>query len=216
MARVPKNKTEAAKADYKNWNDDVKVYKTRKRVKWDYKFVKIAARLIASGHSEKDLGYVLGVRKSTIAKWKQRYPQFKAACSNGKKIAQNYLISNGLKAACGYDYDEETYELRTVEGQAEKQLVCVKKVKKHQKPDAGLLQFFLINMSDSFTNTKNINITEKSKNLNIKITGQIESDMIREFAGKLLAEANEADKRKKVKSKIIEGDSVESDSEASE
>jgi len=70
MARKPLNKKEAVKKDYKNWNDDVKVYKTRKRVKWDYKFVKIAARLVASGHSEKDLGYVLGVRASTIAKWK--------------------------------------------------------------------------------------------------------------------------------------------------
>jgi len=212
MARKPLNKEEAAKEDYKNWDDDVKVYKTRKRIKWNYDFVKIAARLVASGHSEKDLGYVLGVQASTIAKWKQRYPQFRAACDNGKAIATNYLISSGLKAACGYDYEEEVWERKKTgeddEGNPVWEMECIKRTKKHQKPDAGLLQFFLINMSDSFTNTKNINITENSKNLDIKITGQIESDMIREFAGKLLAEADEADKKKKVESKVVETSSI--------
>jgi len=205
MARKPLNEKEAEKSDYKNWNDDVKLYKTRKRIKWDYNFVKIAARLVASGHSEKDLGYVLGVRASTIAKWKQRYPQFKAACNNGKDIAKNYLISSGLKAACGYDYEEEFWERKKKEdehGDPFWEMECVKRVKKHQKPDAGLLQFFLINMSPDFTNTRTVNINENKKNLDIKITGQIESDTIRDFAGKLLAEADEADK-KKVESRVI-------------
>jgi len=96
MARKPLNKTEAAKDDYENWDDDVKKYKTRKRIKWNYDFVRVAARLVAAGHSEKDLGYVLGVQPCTIKTWKARYPQFKAACGNGKRIATNYLVSNGL------------------------------------------------------------------------------------------------------------------------
>ena len=212
MARVPKNKTEAAKDDYKNWNDDVKVYKTRKRVKWDYKFVKIAARLVASGHSEKDLAYVLGVRLNTIKTWKKRYPQFKAACANGRDIAKNYLISSGLKAACGYDYEEEVWERKKTgeddEGNPVWGMECVKKTKKHQKPDASLLQFFLINMSPEYTNTRTVNLNETKKNLDIKITGQIESDTIRDFAGKLLAQADEADKKKKVESRLIETKSL--------
>lgn len=202
--KKPLNKTEAKKEDYAKWDDDVKKYKTRKRIKWNYDFVKVAARLVAAGHSEKDLGYVLGVKKCTIASWKQRYPQFAAACVNGKAIAKNYLVSSGLRAACGYDYDEETYELRLVEGQAEKQLTCIKKVKKHQKPDASLLQFFLINMSPDFTNTKNVNITETKKFESLELTGQIESDTIRQFAGELVKQADEADKRKKVESKVID------------
>jgi len=210
MARKPLNKKEAKKEDYKTWDDEVKKYKTRKRIRWNYDFVKIAARLVASGHSEKDLGYVLGVKSCTIAKWKQRYPQFAAACSNGKGIAKNYLVSNGLKAACGYDYDEEVWENRVVgedgEGKPKKEMVCVKRTKKHQKPDASLLQFFLINMSPDFTNTRTVNINEKRENLDFQITGQIESDTIRDFAGALIEQANVADKRKKVESKVIEGD----------
>ena len=212
MARKPLNKKEASKEDYKDWDDEVKLYKSRKRIKWDYKFVKVAARLVASGHTERDLGYVLGVRRCTISKWKQRYPQFAAACENGKAIAKNYLVSSGLKAACGYDYEEEFWEKKKTgedaEGAPIYEMQLVKKTKKHQKPDASLLQFFLINMSDEFTNTKNINVTETRRNLDVRITGEIEADTIRDFAGKLLEQADAADKRKVVESKVV--DAVES------
>ena len=202
--KKPLNKKEAAKEDYQDWDDPVKKYTTRKRIRWNYDYVKVAARLVAAGHSEKDLGYVLGVQPCTIKTWKARYPQFKAACANGKGIAKNYLVSSGLRAACGYDFEEETYELRVVEGNAEKELVCVKRVKKHQKPDASLLQFFLINMSDSFTNTKNVNITENKKVVSLELTGRIESDQIRDFAGRLLKQAEKQDKIKTVESKVTD------------
>jgi len=130
---------------------------------------------------------------------------------NGRDIAKNYLISSGLKAACGYDYEEEIWERKKKEdehGNPFWEMECVKKTKKHQKPDASLLQFFLINMSNEFTNTKNINIQETRKNLDVQITGQIESDTIRDFAGKLLAQADAADKKKKVESKVVETKSL--------
>jgi len=210
MARKPLNKKEAAKDDYKAWDDDVKKYKTRKRIKWNYDFVKIAARLVASGHTEKDLGYVLGVRPSTITTWKARYPQFKAACANGKGIARNYLVSTGLRAASGYDYEEEVWERKKTgedeEGNATWEMQCVKRTKKHQKPDSNLLTFFLVNMDpDSFSFTKHVKVDQTNKSMNLELTGQIESDTIRAFAGKLLEQVDAADKRKKVESKIVDG-----------
>lgn len=203
--REPLNKTEAKKEDYAKWDDEPKKYKVRKRAKFNYKFIQIAARLIAAGHTESDIGYVLGVKKSTVASWKQRYPQFKAACDNGKVMARNYLVSKGLRAAGGYDYSEETFELRAVEGEVERQLVCIKRVNKHQKPDGNLLTFFLVNMDpDTFSFTKHVKIDETKKSPNLELTGQIESKQIKEFAGKLLEAADKLDKTKKVESKVIE------------
>jgi len=206
--KTPLNKKEAAKEDYKNWDDGVKKYKVRRRARFNYDYIQVAARLIAAGHTESDIGYVLGVKKSTIASWKQRYPQFKAACDNGKKMARNYLVSKGLRAAGGYDYAEETFELRTVkneDGEDTKELVLIKKVNKHQKPDGNLLTFFLVNLDpENFSHTKNIKIDQTNKTLNLELTGQIESDTIRQFAGKLLEEAEKQDKAKKVESKVIE------------
>ncbi len=203
--RKPINKTEAKKQDYAKWDDEPKKYKVRKRAKFNYGFIQIAARLIAAGHTESDIGYVLGVKKSTVAGWKQRYPQFKAACDNGKVMARNYLVSKGLRAAGGYDYSEETFELRNVEGEEEKQLVLIKKVNKHQKPDGNLLTFFLVNLDPkSFSFTKHIKVDETKKTLNLELTGQVESDTIREFAGKLLEAADKQDKTKKVESKIVD------------
>jgi len=208
--RKPLNKKEEAKKDYAKWNDEPKKYKIRKRAKFNYDYIQVAARLIAAGHTESDIGYVLGVKKSTIASWKQRYPQFKRACDNGKTMAKAYLVSKGLRAACGYDYEEETLENRVVghdeeTGEEIRDLVCIKKVHKHQKPDGSLLMFFLTNMApDEFSHTKNIKIDETKKNLNLQLTGEIESDMIRMFAGKLLEAADKADKKKKVEAKVIE------------
>lgn len=205
----PLNKTEAKKQDYAKWDDEPKKYKIRKRAKFNYKFIQIAARLIAAGHTESDIGYVLGVKKSTVASWKQRYPQFKAACDNGKVMARNYLVSKGLRAAGGYDYSEETFELRCVEGEGEKQLVLIKKVNKHQKPDGNLLTFFLVNMDkENFSFTKHVTVDQTNKTLNLELTGQIESKQIKEFAGKLLEAADKLDKKKKVESVTVDSQSV--------
>lgn len=207
--KEPFSKKEAKKDDYKNWDDDVKRYKVRKRAKFNYNFVAVAARLIAAGHTESDIGYVLGVKKSTVASWKQRYPQFKAACDNGKTMARNYLVSSGLKAACGYDYSEETFELRVVVGELEKQLVLTKKVNKHQKADGNVLAFMLVNMDpENFSHTKHVTVDQTNKTLNLELTGQIESKQIKEFAGKLLEAADKLDKKKKVESVVIDAESV--------
>jgi len=218
--KEPLNEEEAQKNDYAKWDDEPKRYKLRKRAKFNYDYISVAARLVAAGHTEADVAYVLGVKAPTVASWKKRYPQFKTACENGKKMARNYLVSQGLRAAAGYDYTEETYELRSISdkvtGESAKELILTKKVKKHQKPDSNLLQFFLTNLDpDNFSFTKNIKVDQTTKKLNVGIAGQVESDAIRDFAGRLLAEADKVDKSKKIKSKLIKEDSSENNKETS-
>ncbi len=207
--KKPLNTTEAKKDDYQKWDDPVKKYQVRRRAKFNYDFVQIAARLVAAGFSETDLAYSLDVKPRTIKSWKDRYPQFKKACGNGKAIAKSYLVSKGLRAACGYDYDEETWVDRVTgvddEGIEIREMVCTKRVHKYQKPDAGLLTFFLINMCpEEYSNTKTINVNETKKSLNLELTGTIESDQIKDFAGKLLMAADKLDKTKQVDSKVID------------
>ena len=210
-SKKPLNKTEAKKEDYQNYDDPVKIYKVRRRAKFSYDYVQVAARLVAAGFTEIDLAYALDVRPRTIKSWKDRYPQFKKACSNGKVIAKSYLVSKGLRAACGYNYDEETWVDKVTgvddEGKDIRELVLTKSVHKYQKPDAGLLTFFLINMCpEEFSNTKTINVNETKKSMNLELTGTIESDQIKDFAGKLLQAADKLDKAKKVEGKFIDTD----------
>ena len=83
--------------------------KLQKGAKYNYDFVQVASRMVAAGMTEKEIGYWLGVKPTTISKWKQRYAEFKLATdskSSAKKIAGAYLVANGLRAAMGFDYEE--------------------------------------------------------------------------------------------------------------
>ncbi|KKK64431.1 hypothetical protein LCGC14_2984290, partial [marine sediment metagenome] len=44
--------------------------KLQKGAKYNYDFVEMASRMVAAGMTEKDLGFVLGVKPGTIKKWK--------------------------------------------------------------------------------------------------------------------------------------------------
>jgi len=179
--------------------------KLQKGAKYNYDFVEVASRMVAAGMTEKDLGFVLGVKPTTIAKWKQRYEEFKEACSSGKEIAKQFLVAKGLRAAMGYDFEEVDQVLtRNKEGE----LVVTKETRKlkHKPVDKDLLIFFLINMargSGEWKNVKSIEVTEKKQNLNINLTGHVESDTIRKLAGLALKEADSREK-KPVESKVIE------------
>lgn len=180
--------------------------KLQKGAKFNFDFVEMASRMVAAGMTETDLGYVLGVKPGTIKKWKQRYAEFKEACSSGKEIAKQYLVAKGLRAAFGYDYEEVDQVLtRNKDGE----LVVTKETRKlkHKAVDKDLLIFFLINMargSGEWKNVKSIEVTEKKQNLNITLTGQIESDTIRKLAGAAIKQADAMEKQPIIEAKIVE------------
>jgi uncharacterized protein YjcR len=148
---------------------------------------------------EKDLAYVLGVKPATIKQWKRRYDEFKTSCGSGKELAVKYLINNGLRAAMGYDYEEvETETSNGVE-------VKVKRKLKHQPPNTTLLIFFLLNLSDEFHNTKQVEVSETKRNLTISVTGELESEQIRKLAGSAMDTANRMEgQRKIIDSEVID------------
>ena len=195
--------------------------KLQKGAKFNYDFVQVASRLVAAGMTEKDIGYVLGVKPTTIAKWKQRYEEFGLATnsqSSAKQIATAYLIANGLRSAMGYDYEETDQVLEMIdnpnydgEDKDCKEPALIQVVKKetrklkHRPPDKDLLMFFLLNLSDEYHNTRSIQIEQTKKQINVSITGQLESSDIRKLAGAAFQEADRIDKNTKViESKIID------------
>ncbi len=182
--------------------------KLQKGAKYNYEFVEIASRMVAAGMTEKEIGYWLGVKPTTISKWKQRYEEFKLATdskSSAKKIAGAYLVTKGLRAAMGYDFEEVDQVLtRNKDGE----LIVTKETRKlkHKPVDKDLLIFFLINMargSGEWSNVKSIEVTEKKQNLNINLTGQIESDVIRKLAGAAIKQADAQDKLPIIEAEVI-------------
>lgn len=195
--------------------------KLQKGAKFNYDFVQVASRLVAAGMTEKDIGYVLGVKPTTIAKWKQRYEEFKLATdskSSAKQIAVSHLVANGLRSAMGYDYEETDQVLEMVdnpdydeddENHKEPKLIQIVKKEtrklKHRPPDKDLLMFFILNLSEEYHNVKSVHIEQTKKQINVNITGHLESGDIRKLAGAAFKTADRMDKRTKViESKIID------------
>lgn len=182
--------------------------KLKKGAKFNFDFVEIASRMVAAGMTEKDIGYVLGVKPTTVQQWKQRYPEFKSATdskSSAKKIAVAHLVANGLRSATGYDYEEADQVL--VKNKETGELVLQKETRKlkHRPPDKDLLMFFLLNLSDEYHNVKSIQIDQTKKQINVNITGQLESSDIRRLAGAAFQTADALDKKTKViESKVVD------------
>ena len=191
--------------------------KIRKGAKYNMEFVQVASRLVAAGMTEKDVGFALGVKPATIKQWKQRYEEFKAATDNkssAKQIAGAHLVASGLQSAMGYDYEEidQTWKRVNnpdyepdVEGSESTVLILEKETRKtkHRPPDKDLLQFFLLNLSDEYKNHKTLRIEETKKNVNVNITGHLESGDIRKLAGAAFKTADAMDKStKRIESKV--------------
>ncbi|KKK82009.1 hypothetical protein LCGC14_2807700, partial [marine sediment metagenome] len=189
----------------------------------------VASRMVAAGMTEKEIGYWLGVKPTTISKWKQRYAEFALATnsqSSAKKVAKAHLVANGLRSAMGFDYEEvdqvlemednPDYNEEDEDCKEPKRILAIKKETrklKHRSPDKDLLMFFLINLDrgeGEWKNTKSIEIEQRKTTTNISITGNIESSDIRKLAGAAFKEADRIDRKtKKVVSTVIEAEVVE-------
>jgi hypothetical protein len=188
--------------------------KLQKGAKYDYEYVQIASRLVAAGLTESDLGYVLGVKPTTIKKWKQRYKEFALATNNGssaKQIAKSHMLANGIRSAMGYDYEEvdivtercvnPLYDPDDPESQ-EYEMVEKKRTTKlkHRPPDKDLLLFFIINMDrgeGNWKNVKSIEVEQKKTVTTLNLTGNIESSEIRKLAGAAMKTADDMERKTK-------------------
>ena len=186
--------------------------KLKKGATYSYDFVQVAARMTAAGMTVKDVGFVLGVKPTTVTKWKERYSEFGEACRDGKEIAKQYLVANGLRTALGYDYEEvdQVFVKDTEKGD----LVLQKETRKlrHRPVDKDLMMFFLINLDrgqGNWKNVKSVEIEQKKTTTNINISANLESSDIRKLAGVAFKEADRVDRMaKKVESKVIEAEVI--------
>jgi len=191
---------EENKKEWSKLGDDVKKWKIKKGAKFDFNFVEMAARLKAAGFSNKDLAYVFNVTNSTLISWQERYPQFKAACQEGKDLATKYLVAQGLRAAAGYQYEDANEKWIPVydkennpvfEENEDGELVQKYNLKersvfkKHQAANPQLLIFMLANLDpDNWQSVHKIHV-DKNERINIQIDGKVVSKQIDALAGEL-------------------------------
>ena len=220
---MAKQKKQEIVGGYETWGDDVKAKKIRKNAKFNYGYVELAARLVASGHSEEDLGFVFGVAGPTISSWKQRYPQFSKACANGKNLAKNHAVAQGLRTAAGYDYEEVQEEyVRTNTGEigdngemlTEMVLSKRKVSKKHVPANPTLNMFYVCNMDPTFTSLKSVQIDAGETGVGgIRLSGDDMASGIKKLCEGLYRATDELSnvKSKKVEAITVNAAPVEAD-----
>jgi hypothetical protein len=206
---------------YETWGDDVTTTKLRKNAKFNYKYVELAANLVASGHSEEDLAFVFGVATPTVKSWKKRYPQFARACANGRTLAKNHAVANGLRTAAGYDYEEvqEEYLRKPVEqedGSIKDEMVLAKRKvsKKHVPANPTLNMFYVCNMDPTFTSLKSVQIDAGATGVGgIRLTGDDMASGIKKLCQGLFEAKDELKdaKSKKVEAITVNATPVEAD-----
>lgn len=91
------------------------------------------------GLTDEEISKNIGISRSTLSEWKNRFSDISDALKKGKEIVDIHVENSLLKRALGYEYIEVTKEL--VNGQ----MVAVKEVTKHIMPDVTAMIFWLKN-----------------------------------------------------------------------
>jgi len=191
------------------WTSANRKNKIRSDAKFNTPMLKVAQNLVALGFTEKDLGIVLGCKGDTIKAWKARYPEFFKASKKGKQILKGILVAQMMRAAEGYDYEEETIKFDKYVDSSGKEVVpedkdtkaikkqTVTKYTKHQSGNSQLMMFLAQNLLPEMFPRSGL-VAEQNI---LNIIGSVEGDRLRTFAGRL-----EAMTRKKIESKEIESE----------
>ena len=98
-----------------------------------------------SGLTDQDIAKNIGISRSTLNVWRERFPQIANAISAGKEVA-DYIVENALfKRATGFAYTEETRERLFNKRTGKFELVVTKAITKHAAPDTAAAIFWLKN-----------------------------------------------------------------------
>lgn len=177
-------KIESIEIDLKT-EEILQVGRPPKRYKED--FVDIAGRLTAAGFTHADLGYVFKVAPLTIDTWKNRYPEFKQACDEGKRIVKGRLVASAIKESMGYDFtSSKTKYIKNKDGEIIKEEKTV--FSNHQPANHNLLMFVLCNIArqlgdNDWASKHTLDVTDGGTR--IKIEGKLEGDKILQLVQKL-------------------------------
>jgi len=109
----------------------------------------------------------LGVCKSTLYNYADKYPELAAALTAGKNSLVDDLKNSIKRRALGYDWDEvQTIEHFDKNGDSTGK--TVKTTKRHVPPDLGSAHLLLKNMDDTWHDADKITIQQRAKELEIK------------------------------------------------
>ena len=96
------------------------------------------------GFSNAKLGKLFGVTKNTIWKWRQKHPDFDAACKEGfESFAMDEARGALGKLVKGYSYSETTKEARLNPKTGEVSMQETKRVRKHVQPSINAVKIVL-------------------------------------------------------------------------
>lgn len=99
-------------------------------------------RYIHYGVTEGDICKYYGVGKTQWAQYKKDYPELTETLCRAREAQKGDLIDNAYRVAMGYYYEEVETSTVMIDG---KPCTKTKTVRKYSKPDAGMIQFLLIN-----------------------------------------------------------------------
>lgn len=97
------------------------------------------------GLTDEQIAKNMGVRRSTLSDWKNKYPDISDALKKGKEVVDIEVENALLRKALGFSYIEETRERRFNKTTGEYEMMVVKSVKKHCPPDTIAAIFWLKN-----------------------------------------------------------------------
>lgn len=91
------------------------------------------------GLSEEQISKNMGISRSTLKEWKQRYPAISATLKKGKEVADIEVENALFKRATGYEVEETKVE---IDSNGKKHMV---KITKHIAPDPTSIIYWLKN-----------------------------------------------------------------------
>lgn len=91
------------------------------------------------GLNEEQISKNMGISRSTLKEWKQKYPAISATLKNGKEVADIEVENALFKRATGYDVEESKVE---IDSNGKKHMV---KITKHIAPDPTSIIYWLKN-----------------------------------------------------------------------
>ncbi len=125
------------------------------------------------GLTDEQIAKNLGIGIRTLYEYKEKYPQFSQSLKKGKEVVDIEVENALLKRAFGYDYTEETTEIKIVDG---KETKLVKKVKKHMAGDVLAQMYWLNNRKPTKWKSKRDDVIEQDANITINIKGVDDGD----------------------------------------
>lgn len=108
----------------------------------------------------------LGISKTTLYNYAQKYPELEAALSAGKTSLVDDLKNSIKRRALGYDYEETT--VRETYSKKNGHETVTTTVKKHIPPDLGSCHLLLKNLDPDWHDADCTTIKQREKELEIK------------------------------------------------